>query len=194
MMSMDDKKKKKAGFMVAMALKPKDDDKEPEGFDEVVFACHGDQVLPLLAEPSPAERDIFSKFTTSRNVACLHTDDALLPVRADARASWNYMLSGDAAPGASLTYHMNRLQSLPGPVNYCVTLNATSYVDATKILRTQVFHHPVYNAAAIQAQSRWAEISGRNHSHFCGAYWFYGFHEDGLNSGLRVARALGVNV
>jgi predicted NAD/FAD-binding protein len=89
---------------------------------------------------------------------------------------------------------MNRLQSLPGPENYCVTLNATTYIDRAKVLRTVTFEHPVYNTRAIRAQGRWGEISGWHRTHFCGAYWFYGFHEDGLNSARRVALALGVNL
>jgi predicted NAD/FAD-binding protein len=87
---------------------------------------------------------------------------------------------------------MNRLQSLPGPEDYCVTLNADGSIDAAKVLRRMVYRHPLYDRTAIQAQARWSDISGRNRTHFCGAYWFYGFHEDGLNSALRVARALEV--
>jgi predicted NAD/FAD-binding protein len=87
---------------------------------------------------------------------------------------------------------MNRLQSLAVPEDYCVTLNANGSIDPAKVLRRMVYHHPLYDGGAVQAQTRWSEISGRNRTHFCGAYWFYGFHEDGLNSALRVARALGV--
>ncbi len=165
-----------------------------ETFDHVVFACHGDEVLPLLGDATPDEREVLSNFTTSRNEACLHTDSRMLPVREDARASWNYLLYLDINGNATLTYHMNRLQSLKAAENYCVTLNATERIDPAKVLRLVTFHHPVYDAAAIRAQQRWGEISGRNRTHFCGAYWFYGFHEDGLNSALRVASALGVRV
>ena len=165
-------------------------DRPARQFDEVVFACHGDQILPLLARPSAAERDILGGFTTTSNEACLHTDTAMLPRRASARASWNYLL-GDAGR-VTVTYYMNRLQSLKTPEDYCVTLNANDAIDPRKILRQMTYRHPLYNHAAIRAQARWSEISGRNHSHFCGAYWFHGFHEDGVRSGIRVAEALGV--
>ena len=161
--------------------------------DEVVFATHGNQILPLLSEPSDAERDILSKFETSRNEVCLHTDSSLLPVRAQARAAWNYNLSDDARAGATVTYYMNRLQSLTSTEDYCVTLNATSAIHPDKILRRMVYYHPLFTGEALRAQRRWSEISGINRIHYCGAYWFNGFHEDGLNSALRVAQSLGVD-
>lgn len=160
-------------------------------FDEVVFACHGDQILPLLTTPTETERDVLSCFTTTRNETCLHTDAALLPKRGAARASWNYLL-GDSGK-VTVTYHMNRLQSLSTPEDYCITLNASGTLDRSKVLRTMVYEHPLYTRAAIRAQQRWNEISGKHHTHFCGAYWFYGFHEDGVRSGMRVAEALGVD-
>ena len=161
-------------------------------FDHVVFACHGNQILPMLEAPSDVERDVLSQFKTSRNETVLHTDSTLLPRREKARASWNYLIG---MPGQStcLTYHMNRLQSLTTYQDYCVTLNATWAIDPAKILKKLVYFHPIYNRETIRAQSRWKEISGLNRTHYCGAYWFYGFHEDGLNSALRVARALEVD-
>ena len=165
-------------------------DRPAQQFDEVVFACHGDQVLPLLARPSEDERKVLGSFTTTRNETCLHTDSTLLPRRAAARASWNYLL-GDSGK-VTVTYHMNRLQSLKTAEDYCVTLNANGAIDSRRALRRMVYEHPLYTHAAIRAQERWPEISGKNHTHFCGAYWFYGFHEDGVRSGLRVAEALGV--
>lgn len=165
----------------------------PRRFDHVVFACHGNQVLPLLEAPTDAERDILGQFHTSRNEVTLHTDQAFLPRRRAAWASWNYLLSGQPEQPATLTYHMNRLQSLPVLEHYCVTLNAAASIDPSRVLRRLVYHHPIYTRQAVRAQSRWAEISGVHRTHFCGAYWFYGFHEDGLNSALRVARSLGVD-
>ncbi len=162
-------------------------------FDQVVFACHGDEVLPLLASPTSDEREILGHFQTNRNEVCLHTDSALLPARLDARASWNYNLNLAGADTVTVTYHMNRLQSLDVREDYCVTLNGAQAVDPLKVLRSLTYHHPLCTREAIRSQSRWAEISGANRSHFCGAYWFYGFHEDGLNSALRVARAMGIN-
>jgi len=167
-------------------------DRSEMNFDEVVFACHGNQILPLLERPTAEERSVLGNFTTSRNEVCLHTDSNILPRRPEARASWNYSLSSDPGAGATLTYHMNRLQTLPVPEDYCVSLNLKRSIDSSKVLRTIVYHHPLYTADAVRAQARWNEISGMNHTHFCGAYWFFGFHEDGLNSALRVARALGV--
>ncbi len=165
-------------------------DRPSQQFDYVVFACHGDQILPLLAQPTAAERDVLGSFTTTRNETCLHTDSALLPKRPAARASWNYLL-GDSG-NVTVTYHMNRLQALNTTEDYCVTLNANNSIDPARALRRMVYEHPLYTHAAIRAQRRWQEISGRYRTHFCGAYWFYGFHEDGVRSGMRVAEALGV--
>jgi predicted NAD/FAD-binding protein len=161
-------------------------------FDQVVFACHGDQVLPLLEQPTGAERDVLGNFKTSRNIATLHTDASLLPSRLTARASWNYNLGLDGGRAVAVTYSMNRLQSLNTKEDYCVTLNGEDAIDPAKVLRKIEYHHPLYTHEAVRAQDRWSEISGPNRTHYCGAYWFYGFHEDGLNSALRVARALSV--
>jgi uncharacterized protein len=168
-------------------------DRPSAEFDEVIFACNCDRVLPLLANPTDDERDVLRHFTTSRNETCLHTDSRLLPRRGSARASWNYNLHLNNGHAATVTYHMNRLQSLPVEEDYCVTLNANGCINPAKVLRRITYWHPLFTADAIRAQSRWKEISGRNRTHFAGAYWFYGFHEDGLNSALRVASALGVN-
>ena len=163
-------------------------------FDEVVFACHGDQILPLLEAPADTERDVLSNFTTSGNEVWLHTDGSILPRRHWAQASWNYHLEPRARNSAMLTYNMNRLQSLAVKERYCVTLNADGSIDPSKVLRKLVYHHPLYTRAAIRAQARWAEISGKNRTHYCGAYWYYGFHEDGLNSARCVAISLGINL
>jgi uncharacterized protein len=169
--------------------------REEMRFDQVVFATHGDQVLPLLADAREKEREILGKFRTSRNDVVLHTDDRLLPKREAARASWNYLLHMDNRNGHSpvtMTYYMNRLQALPVQENYCVTLNANGSIRSEKVLRKLVYNHPLYTLDAVRAQNRWNEISGTNRTHFCGAYWGYGFHEDGVKSGLRVAESLGV--
>jgi predicted NAD/FAD-binding protein len=167
-------------------------DRPAMDFDQVVFACHGDQVLPLLKRPGGTERDVLENFRTSRNVATLHTDASLLPSRHPARASWNYNLGLNRGSAVGVTYHMNRLQSLKTAKEYCVTLNGEDAIDAAKVLRKIVYRHPLYTHEAVRAQGRWSEISGQSRTHYCGAYWFYGFHEDGLNSALRVARALSV--
>lgn len=162
----------------------------PESFDEIVLACHAPQALALLADPTQAEREILSCFQTSRNEALLHTDSSLLPRRKWARASWNYHV-GAGEREVAVTYHLNRLQGLQSNRDYCLTLNRTSAIAPEKILKRLTYWHPLFTRAAVQAQKRWAEISGKNHTHFCGAYWLYGFHEDGLNSALRVAGRLG---
>jgi predicted NAD/FAD-binding protein len=168
------------------------EDRPAMEFDQVVFACHGDEALPLLKQPTSAEREVLGNFRTSRNVATLHTDSSLLPSHPSARASWNYNLSLSEKSAVAVTYHMNRLQSLNAAEDYCVTLNGEDAIDGARVLQNIVYHHPLYTHEAIRAQARWSEISGRNRTHYCGAYWFYGFHEDGLNSALRVARALSV--
>jgi predicted NAD/FAD-binding protein len=162
-------------------------------FDEVVFACHGDQVLPLLADPSDRERDVFAGFTTTTNVAWLHTDASMLPVLARARASWNYRLAADVDAAPTVTYDLNRLQGLATPEQYSVTLNPNGHIDERRVLRKLVYRHPLYTREAVGAQRQWRDVSGVNRTHYCGAYWSYGFHEDGLNSALRVASALGVS-
>lgn len=164
----------------------------PESFDEVVFACHGDQVLSMLSDPTDAERQVFGRFRTTTNVACLHTDATLLPTRARARASWNYLLDGDAATPPTVTYDLNRLQRLATRDQYCLTLNPRVAIDESRVLGRYVYRHPLYDRDAIDAQARWSTVSGVRRAHYCGAYWGYGFHEDGLASALRVARALGV--
>ncbi|GAC1619666.1 MAG: FAD-dependent oxidoreductase [Candidatus Acidiferrum sp.] len=179
-------------------------------FDHVVIATNGDRALPLLENPTDTERDVMKHFQTNRNDVVLHTDEDLLPRRPAARASWNYLLHYNGQKGngknghgpaghasndrVTMTYHMNRLQSLSVPENYCVTLNANGAIRLEKIIQRFVYHHPLFTMASLRAQQRWAEISGAHRVHFCGAYWFYGFHEDGVNSALRVARALGVQV
>ena len=163
-----------------------------ERFDKVVFACHGDQVLPMLEAPTDAEREVMGTFRNTRNVATLHADVTLLPERRAAWASWNYNLGLNGTGTVAVTYHMNRLQALKGEREYCVTLNGGAAIAPEKVIREIVYEHPVYDRAAVSAQKRWKEISGQNRTHYCGAYWFYGFHEDGLLSALRVARAIGV--
>jgi predicted NAD/FAD-binding protein len=162
-----------------------------ETYDEVVLACHGDQVLPLVGAPSVVEQMIFRSFQTTRNEAVLHTDTSFLPRRPAARASWNYELGPVADAPPTVTYHLNRLQRLTSRRQFCVTLNPRRPVRADAVLARMVYAHPQYSRAAVAAQSRWAEVSGFDRIHYCGAYWFYGFHEDGVRSALRVAEALG---
>jgi predicted NAD/FAD-binding protein len=160
-------------------------------FDHVVLACHGDQVLPLLVDPSSRERDVFSRFSTTTNETWLHTDRSLLPSRNRAWASWNYRLGDQHAPPC-VTYHLNRLQGIDSGVDYCVTLNPVQAPASASVIMRKTDRHPRLDLAAITAQRRWIEVSGVQRTHYCGAYWRYGFHEDGLWSAIRVAAALGV--
>lgn len=160
-------------------------------FDQVVFACHSDQALALLANPTEQERDVLGALPYSKNEVVLHTDESLLPKRRKAWAAWNYHLSGDKTKPASLTYNMNILQRFDdAPVTFCVTLNRTEKIDPDKILATFQYGHPIFSRGSVQAQQRYHEIGNQNRTHFCGAYWFNGFHEDGVNSALRVVSDL----
>ena len=164
---------------------------EPEHFDEVVIAAHADQALRMLADASDREHELLGAFPYQRNEAVLHTDTTLLPRRRRAWASWNYHLLGVPTGLPTVTYDMNRLQSLNSDTRFCVTLNRTEAIDPEKVIRTIPYAHPVYTRAGVAAQARHEEISGPRRTHFCGAYWGWGFHEDGVVSGLRVAQRLG---
>ena len=161
-------------------------------FEEVVFACHGDEVVPMLAEPSQAEREVFKAFTTSRNEAVLHSDVALMPRKRRAWASWNHLRTAGADGRLVVTYHMNRLQPLAAKTDWLVSLNAGGLVKEDRVARKMVYQHPLFTMEAIKAQARWQDVSGRNRTHYCGAYWGYGFHEDGLRSAVRVAQRMGI--
>jgi predicted NAD/FAD-binding protein len=165
---------------------------EPERFDEVVLATHSDQSLRMLGPgATDREHEVLGAIPYQRNEAVLHTDRRLLPRRRRAWASWNYHLL-DEPPGlTTVTYHMNRLQSLRAEREFCVTLNRGDQIDPDKVIRRISYAHPVYTAAGDLAQGRHAEISGVNRTHYAGAYWSWGFHEDGVNSALRVASRLG---
>jgi uncharacterized protein len=167
---------------------------EPELFDEVVLATHSDQALALLADPSDRERALLGAIPYQANEAVLHTDTSILPRRRRAWASWNYHLSDAPSDRTMVTYHMNRLQSLHAEREFCVTLNRTADIAPEHIIRTIAYEHPVYTAEGTAAQRRVAEISGRNRTHFCGAYWGWGFHEDGVASALRVAERFGARL
>jgi predicted NAD/FAD-binding protein len=163
--------------------------REPERYDAVVLACHSDQALAILADPTDRERELLRAIPYQPNEAVLHTDRSLLPHRR-AWASWNYHLRPETSGPATVTYHMNRLQNLSTDREYFVTLNRTAAIDPAKIIRTIRYQHPVYTPAGVAAQARHHEISAVNRTHYCGAYWGWGFHEDGVRSALRVAGEL----
>ena len=162
-----------------------------ERFDKVVFACHSDQALALLATPSAAERDILGALRYADNDVVLHTDTRLLPKRPLAWASWNYRLGGPVGQPAAVTYNMNILQGIRSATTFCVSLNQTDAIDPAQILGRYRYAHPQYSLDGLRAQSRWQELLGEQHSYYCGAYWANGFHEDGVVSALRVAEAFG---
>jgi uncharacterized protein len=157
-----------------------------ERFDAVFIACHSDQALKMLLDATPAERSVLGAFPYQENEVVLHTDDRLLPRKRLARAAWNYHLLAERENAmrdrVALTYDMNVLQSLDAPVKFLVTLNRGADIDPKKVLKTVTYHHPVYLPAGVAAQKRRAEVSGVNRTFYCGAYWRYGFHEDGVVS------------
>ena len=161
-----------------------------ERFDEAILACHADQALAMLADPSEPERDILGAFPYQPNEATLHTDSALLPRRHAARQAWNFHLFAQPRAKTTVTYYLNHLQRLDAPEDFCVTLNMTDRIDPAKIVRTISYSHPVYTSAGLAAQARWAEISGARRTRYCGAYWGWGFHEDGVVSGLRAVEGM----
>ena len=165
-----------------------------QSFDEVVIATHADQALAMLADPSPAEREILGAFPYQRNEAVLHTDERLLPRRRRAWASWNFHLVDEPVGLTTVTYHMNRLQALSADREFCLTLNRTEAIDPARIIRRIDYQHPVFTRAGVAAQGRHGEISGRNRTHYCGAYWRWGFHEDGVWSALRACEPLAQNL
>ena len=163
-------------------------------FDHVVLATHSDQALALLRDPSEREHQILSAIPYQPNETVLHTDARLLPRRRRAWASWNYHLLEEPPGRTAVTYHMNRLQSLVAEREFCVTLNQTDRIDPDRVIKRIQYAHPVYTPAGVRAQARVGEISGTRRTHFCGAYWGWGFHEDGVNSALRVAAAFGAEL
>ena len=167
---------------------------EAQRFDHVVLATHSDQALAVLEDASDREHEILRGFPYQPNEAVLHTDVSLLPRRRRAWASWNYHLRLPLEGKTTVTYHMNRLQSLRAEREFCVTLNRTAEIDPSQIIRKIDYAHPVYTAAGVRAQGRYAEIGGVNRTHFCGAYWGWGFHEDGVVSALRVAEHFGARL
>jgi len=156
-----------------------------ERYDRVFLACHSDQALQLLADPTAEEQAVLGAMAYQQNEAVLHTDESLMPRRKLAWAAWNYHIpQGPADPEGkvALTYNMNILQGLKAPVEFCVTLNHTHAIDPEKIIQTVNYEHPIFTERAVAAQGRHREINGTGGTYYCGAYWRYGFHEDGVVS------------
>ena len=165
-----------------------------EKFDAIIIATHSDQALAMLLDPSDMEREILGAIPYQKNDIVLHTDTSLLPQRQICWASWNYIIPEDDEGGMALTYDMNILQTLRAPVEFCVTLNLTHAIDPEKIVFHITYDHPVFTLKGISAQKSHERINGINRTYFCGAYWGYGFHEDGVNSALAVAKHFGKKI
>ncbi|AWL12657.1 hypothetical protein HMF8227_02204 [Saliniradius amylolyticus] len=172
-------------------------DRPTEQFDHVILACHSDQALSLLERPTEEQQRILGALPYSDNEVVLHTDTRLLPKRPLAWASWNYLIKGESGERerpASVTYNMNILQRLNTKTTFCVTLNNSDDIDPDKVLRRFHYSHPQFSDAGIQAQQQRQQICGIDGLHFCGAYWYNGFHEDGVRSGLDVCARFGASL
>jgi predicted NAD/FAD-binding protein len=157
---------------------------EAERYDQMFLACHSDQALALLTDASPEERDVLGAIPYQENEAVLHTDTRVLPRSQLAWAAWNYHVLPQARERVALTYNMNILQSLQSREPFLVTLNHSAAINPAKIIKRIRYHHPLYTRAGVVAQSRQAEINGVLNTYYCGAYWRFGFHEDGVVSAL----------
>ena len=164
---------------------------ETERFDQVVIAAHSNQALDMLADPSDDEREILGSILYQPNLAILHTDSSILPRRKKAWASWNSLVSGADREGVAVTYNMNMLQNIDAPETFCVTLNRPETIDPSKIITQIWYDHPMYNIESLKRRRQHHKINGVNRTYYAGAYWGYGFHEDGVNSALTVAKHFG---
>lgn len=167
-------------------------DQDEARFDEVVLACHSDQALRLLADASASEREVLGSIAYQPNDVVLHTDARMLPRDRKAWAAWNAHIPSSPAAQCTVSYYMNLLQSLNAPEPLIVTLNRTDAIDPEKILRRMRYDHPVYTAASVAAQARRSEIQGKQRTWFAGAYWGWGFHEDGIRSAVEMVAAMGL--
>jgi predicted NAD/FAD-binding protein len=167
-------------------------DRAAERFDRVIVATHPREALLLLGDASAVERGSLGRIRYSVNDAIVHTDSALLPRRAAVRAAWNVSLDDCmlGARGVSITYWMNRLQGLPGPTDYCVTLNGIDRIDPSRVLARARYEHPIYTLDALRARDELMAVDGERNTHDAGAYLGSGFHEDGLRSGYEAAARL----
>lgn len=163
-----------------------------QGFDQVVLACHGDQALALLHEPTAAERAVLGAMRFQKNDTVLHTDARLLPRDRRAWAAWNAHVPAQESGECTVSYCMNLLQGFESPEPFVVTLGRSAEIDPARVLARMRYEHPVYTRESVAAQARRGEINGVDRLWYAGAYWGWGFHEDGLRSAVDVARGLGV--
>jgi len=172
-------------------------DKQSEQFDAVIFACHADEALKINKVHANHAQKLLESFQYQDNQIIVHTDDSFMPHNRDAWASWVYLSDNndnDNNKSVSLTYWMNNLQNLQTSQNIFVTLNPGRMPDASKIIDTHTFSHPVFDKDAVAAQKQLNTIQGQDGIYYCGAYQRYGFHEDGLLSAVRVAKTLGTKI
>ena len=168
---------------------------ETEQFDHVVFACHANHALGMIKDPSQEEIKVMSGFSYRPNDIILHTDTSVLPKSKNGHASWNYYLPKVQQDRVAVTYHMNILQGIKAPEVFLVSLNMDHLIDPKKVIKKIKYSHPVYNQSAVESQKKWSTISNlESRTHFCGAYWGNGFHEDGVKSALMVTETFGLGL
>lgn len=174
-------------------------DGERRRFDKVILACHADEALALLTEPTAGERRLLAPFRYQRNVATLHTDPAPMPRSRRAWASWNVRVQEQPGQGpdgtwrASTIYWMNSLQQVSAARDYFVSIDDPGLIDPTRVLKTLIYHHPLFTAEAVAAQRELPSLNALGpdqNTYFCGSYFRYGFHEDGFTSAIEVSRAV----
>jgi predicted NAD/FAD-binding protein len=163
-----------------------------ERFDEVVLATHADTSLSLVSGADDEEQEMLGAFPYQDNSVCLHTDSSVLPESRRAWASWNYRVRNTSSTHTCVTYNMNKLQALDSTQTYCVSLNQDNDIDPDKILHSQVVRHPLFTPGRDAVQANHARLIRRSGLSYCGAYWGFGFHEDGVRSALAVCDAFGV--
>ncbi|HEX4466850.1 MAG TPA: FAD-dependent oxidoreductase [Solirubrobacteraceae bacterium] len=180
---------------VEIAAEGPDGTRETQSFDQVVIATHSDQALGLLSDPSAQEARVLGAIPYQHNEAVLHTDSSLLPRRSAARAAWNYHLMREPKTVSTVTYYMNHLQRLHADEHYCVTLNRSEAIDPAKVIRRIDYAHPVFTPAGVSAQAEQLALGGlERRTHYCGAYWGWGFHEDGVRSAARACEPFQVTL
>jgi predicted NAD/FAD-binding protein len=161
-------------------------------FDAIVVATHSDQALALLGDADALEREVLGAIPFQRNEVVLHTDRRLLPKNPKAWAAWNAFVPADPAAECSVSYCMNLLQRIDSPEPFVVTLNRSDAIDPAKVIARMNYQHPIYTHASVAAQGRREELNGRRNTWFAGAWWGFGFHEDGMRAGVEAAAGLGV--
>jgi len=163
-------------------------------YDSIVISTHSNQALNLLSDPTTDEKNILGNIKYQKNTALIHTDVSILPKRKLAWSSWNYLINQDSNQLVTLTYNMNILQNLKSNKTYCVTINNTKKLNPDKIIKEIIYHHPLFTESSVKAQKQKAIICGCNNTYYTGAYWGYGFHEDGVNSALDVCSKFGIKL